>query len=71
MDDLILIALILANLFVGAHFISMDKEWDHVVSTPEHTRLMIKHGIINTEIVVVEGGREYYFNQYGVRCSFR
>lgn len=45
MTDILLIALILANLFAGAHFISMDKQWDHVIGTSEHHELRIKHGL--------------------------
>jgi hypothetical protein len=71
MDDLIIVALILANLFAGAHFISMDKEWGHVIGTSEHHELRLKHGLKNTEVVVCEGSRKYYFNQYGERCEFR
>lgn len=71
MTRLLEIALILAIILMAAHFVQLDKEFDCVVSSREFQELRVKHGLKNTEIVVNEHGRDWYYNDRGKLCRFK
>jgi hypothetical protein len=71
MNKLLTIAYILTLILSCAHLYQLDKDWDHIARTAEFEALRIKHGVKNTRIVLVEHGRNYYFNERGERCELR